>query len=186
MNLSPQEAAAALAEVDSARAAMRRAIRDHRGHFHLWIWGLAWVVMPLLAHVYGDPAAKWFGAVCFVAGLASSAVGFLQGRQIRQEVNYRLIGAIAALIAFAAACLFVLQTHPTLKSLYAYICLIVLQGYVVAGLWTDTYLFWLGLVVAVLVLIGYFFLPDIFWIWMALFGGGSLIATGFYVRYFWR
>jgi hypothetical protein len=186
MNLSPQEAAAALAEVDSARVAMRRAIRDHRGHFHLWIWGIARIVMPLQAHVYGDPAARWFWAPCLVAGLASAAVGMMQSRQVRQPVNKRFLGAIGALIAFAIAFLFVLQPQPSLKSLYAYECLVVLQAYVIAGLWTDTYLLWLGIAVTALVLIGFFFLPGIFWIWMAIFGGGSLIATGFYVRYFWR
>jgi hypothetical protein len=184
--ISAQDAAAALAQVDDARAAMRRAIRAHRGHYHLWIWGVAWVVMPLLARTYGDRAAPWFGGVCFVAGMISSLVGFLQGRQVKQPVNQRFVIAIGALIAFAVIFMFVLQPQPTLKSIYAYTCLVVLQAYVIAGLWTDTYLLWLGIIVTVLVLVGYFLLPQLFWPWMAAFGGGSLIASGFYVRYFWR
>lgn len=184
--ISPHEAAAALAEVDRARSAMRRAIRDHRGHFHLWIWGLAWVVMPLMAQVYGDLAARWFWVPCVVAGVASASVGLVQRQQVRERMNLRFLGAMAALIAFAVIFLFVLQPQLSIKSLYTYECLVVLQAYVIAGLWTDTYLLWLGIAVTALVLVGFFFLPGIFWLWMALFGGGSLIATGFYVRYFWR
>ena len=57
---------------------------------------------------------------------------------------------------------------------------------VVAGLWTDTYLLWAGLLVTVLVPAGVVLFPGIFWIWMAVCGGGTLIATGFYVRHGWR
>jgi hypothetical protein len=72
------------------------------------------------------------------------------------------------------------------RSLYAYCCLVAMLTYVIAGLWTDTYLLWVGLAVAALVLTGLFLLPGIFWIWMAIFGGGTLVLTGFYVRHFWR
>ena len=63
---------------------------------------------------------------------------------------------------------------------------VAMQAYVVAGLWTDTYLLWAGLLVTVLVLAGVVLFPAIFWIWMAVCGGGTLIATGFYVRHGWR
>jgi hypothetical protein len=61
-----------------------------------------------------------------------------------------------------------------------------MQVYVVAGLWTDSYLLWVGVLVSVLVILGLFCFPGIFWLWMAVFGGGTLIASGFYVRHFWR
>ena len=63
--------------------------------------------------------------------------------------------------------------------------LVAMQAYVVAGLWIDSYLLWLGIAVTVLILLGLFLFPAVFWLWMAIFGGGSLIATGFYVRHFW-
>ena len=46
-NYPLQEAGALLADVETTRAAMRRVIREHRGHYHLWIcWGAAWIAMP--------------------------------------------------------------------------------------------------------------------------------------------
>jgi len=37
----------------------------------------------------------------------------------------------------------------------------------------------------VLALVGYFLLPDIFYILMGILGGGGMIALGFYIRYKW-
>ncbi len=186
MQLSREQASAALAEVDSARATMRSVVQAHRGHYHLWIWGAAWIAMPLLAQFRGDNAARFFPWIAGTAGLASAAVGFAQGRQIRLPVNARFLGLIATLVVFAAIFPFVLRIEPNVRTVYAYICLVALQGYVVAGLWTDSYLLWLGLAVSALVLAGVFLFPAIFWWWMALCGGGTLLVTGFYVRHFWR
>jgi len=186
MQLSPQEAAAALADVEAARSAMRRVIRAHRGHYHLWIWGVLWVMMPLTAQLGGDSAARFFPWICLAGGIASAWAGFTQGRQIRMTRNTRFLGVLAALIGFAALFPFVLRAPFDVRTGYAYMCLVAMQGYVVAGLWTDSYLLWLGIVVTVLVIAGLFLFPGIFWVWMAVFGGGSLILSGFYVRHFWR
>jgi hypothetical protein len=186
MQLSPQEAAAALAEIDQARSTMRQVIRAHRGHYHLWIWGATWVAMPLTAEFWGDQAARFFALICLPAGIASAIVGFKQGGQIRLPGSARFLGVMATLFVFAALFPFVLRVTPDVRSIYAYLCLVAMQGYVIGGLWTDSYLTWLGIVVTALVLAGVFLFSAIFWWWMAVCGGGSLIATGFYVRHFWR
>ena len=186
MHLTPPEAAAALAEVDQARAAMRQVIRAHRGHYHLWIWGMTWIAMPLSVQFCGEIAFRWFGLICLPAVIGSIVVGATQSRQVKTPFNPRFLGAVLALVAFAAIFPLVLQARPQPKSLYAYTCLVVLQAYVIAGLWTDTYLLALGLILSALVLLGYFLLPGVFWWWMAAAGGGGLIASGFYVRHFWR
>lgn len=186
MQLSPQEAAAALAEVERARATMRHTIRAHRGHLHLWIWGLAWIVMPLLAYFGGDAASRYFPVVCLLGGIASAVAGFSQGRQIKAPIDRRFFGMLAALFLFAVIYPLILHARLDAKAAYAYIALVVMQGYVIGGLWTDTYLLWVGLLITALILIGVFFFPAVFWLWMAVFGGGTLLVTGFYVRNFWR
>lgn len=184
--LSPDEAAALLSQVESARATMRHVIREHRGHYHLWIWGAAWMVMPLLAYFGGDQNARYFPLVCIVAGALSFLAGFSQTKQIRRPANLRFGAVLLTVWSFAALFPFVLRIELEVRSLYANCCLVAMQSYVVAGLWTDSYLLWLGVAVAALILGGFFFFPALFWIWMAVFGGGTLIVTGFYVRHFWR
>lgn len=186
MKLNPEEAAAALAEIERARTTMRQVIRAHRGHYHLWIWGVAWIAMPMSAHLLGDQAVRWFGLICIPFGIASMLVGSTQSRQLRSPINRRFLLALAALLVFAVVFPVVLQARAEPKSIYAYTCLVVMQCYVVAGIWTDTYLLWLGLLISALIITGLFFLPGVFWLWMAGFGGGALILSGVYVRHFWR
>ena len=184
--VSPQEASALLAEIDAARATMRHAIREHRGHYHLWIWGSVWIAMPLTAHFGGDPAARHFPWICVAGGVLSGLVGLIQSRQVRQPKNTRFAIAMVAQWLFAILFPLVLRAPLESRNLYAFCCLVAMQTYVVAGLWTDTYLLWVGIIVTALILCGVFLFPAIFWLWMAVFGGGTLVLTGFYVRHFWR
>ncbi len=184
--LTSEQAGAVLADIEMARVTMRRVIRDHRGHYHLWIWGVAWVVMPLTAHFGGDNAARFFPFICAAGGLLSFITGFTQARQIRRPANGRFMAVMATVWVFAALYPFVLRTPFDSRTLYAFLCLVAMQTYVIAGLWMDSYLLWLGIIVTVLVLAGVFLFPGIFWLWMAACGGGSLILSGFYVRHFWR
>lgn len=142
--------------------------------------------MPLLAHFGGDAASRHFIWISLLGIAASSVVGFTQSQQIRLPVNVRFVGVIAAVIGFAVLFPFVLHAQPDARSVYAYLCLVAMQVYVVAGLWTDTYLLWLGIAVSALLTTGLFLFPDMFWMWAAIFGGGTLLGTGFYVRHFWR
>ncbi|HVU35856.1 MAG TPA: hypothetical protein VHE61_20620 [Opitutaceae bacterium] len=184
--ITPADAAAALAEVETARTAMRRAVRAHRGHYHLWIWGGIWIVMPLSVTLWGEEAARFFGWICAAGWVASMIVGATQCRQIRSSDAGRFSAPLVVVLAFGAIYPFVLRAQPDFRHLYAYIGLVFMQWYVIAGLWMDSYLLWLGLAVTVLILVGLFVFPGIFWLWMAVFGGGSLVLTGFYVRHFWR
>jgi hypothetical protein len=187
MNPSKEEAAAALAAIGQSQAALRSAFRAHRGHYYLWLWGLVWIAMALIAH-FGGPAAiaRYFPMLGLAGGLASAAIGLLQRGQLRLPVDRRFVRVLLALLGFGVVWPLVLRAFPGNEAVFAYIGLVVAQLYVVAGIWFDIYLLWLGLILAGLLLVGFFFFLPIFWIWVAVFGGGALILGGFYVRYFWR
>ncbi len=186
MQLSPEDAARALAAIRTSRDAMRSVIRAHRGHYHLWLWGLIWIAMAMLAEYRGLAGIRLYPWLS-LAGLAGSFVlGFLQGRQIRMPVDKRFLAVLAAVVLFAATWPLVLRAPADSQTIFAYIGLVVMLCYVIAGIWFDSYLLWLGLVMSALILVGLFYFSGIFWWWIAVFGGGPLIATGFYVRDFWR
>jgi hypothetical protein len=44
---------------------------------------------------------------------------------------------------------------------------------------------WWPLPITALVLVGYFFFPDYFYLCMSLLGGGGMIALGLYIRSRW-
>ena len=60
--------------------------------------------------------------------------------------------------------------------------------YVVMGLWAGRLLFWLGVVMTLLIVSGFFlfYLQPAFWLWLAVLGGGTLAGTGLYIRKAWR
>lgn len=186
MQLTPEEAARALAAIQTSRDAMRSAVRAHRGHYHLWLWGVIWIGMAMLAEFRGLAGIRLFPWLC-VAGVAGSmALGAIQGSQIRGPVDKRFLGVLAAVILFSACCPAVLHAAPSSQAFFAYGGLVAMLCYIIAGIWFDTYLVWLGLVMTVLILVGLFCFPAMFWWWIAVFGGGTLVVTGFYIRYFWR
>ena len=72
------------------------------------------------------------------------------------------------------------------RSVGAYAATLVMFSYVIAGLWWDRYFMWLGIIVTVLTIVGYFALPQFFNLWMAFFGGGLLALSGLLVKRRWR
>ena len=187
MNLTRTEAEAALAAVARSQEALRQSFRARHGHYYLWLWCVVWVLMALGAHFGGEAVMqRATPLLCLGGGVASCAIGLLQRRQVRLPTDWRFLGVLATLLGFGVIWVLVLQPARGSEKIFAYISLMVAQVYAVAGIWFDTYLFWMGLILAALLLTGYFFFLPVFWIWVAVFGGGALILGGFYVRYFWR
>jgi hypothetical protein len=186
MQLSPEEAAQALAAIRASRESMRSAVRAHRGHYHLWLWGAIWIAMALLAEFRGQGGVHLFPWICAAGFGGSLVLGCIQGRQIRGPVDKRFLGVLIAVILFAVLGPFVLRAQVNNQIVFAYAGLVAMLCYVIAGIWFDTYLLWLGLAITALILVGLFCFAAFFWWWIAIFGGGTLIITGFYIRYFWR
>lgn len=187
MTISKEEAAESLAAIARSQQALRQAFRAHHGHYHLWLWGGIWIAMAMVAHCW-EPA----GMQCYswpISGLGavgSFLIGFLQAKQVRVPVDRRFVWVCATLIGFGGVWLAVLQPQTSMERLFTYLSLICAQVYVVVGIWFGSYLRWLGLLLAVLLMVGFFFFLPIFWIWVAIFGDGALILSGCYVRFFWR
>lgn len=186
MQLSPEEASRALAAIQASRDTMRSTIRSHRGHYHLWLWGLIWIAMAMLAEFRGLAVIRIFPWICLGGTAGSFLLGSIQGARIRGPVDKRFLGVLAAVVVFAAIVPTVLRPPENSPAFFAYGGLVAMLCYVIAGIWFDTYLVWLGLAIAAFILIGLFFFVGLFWWWIAIFGGGTLILTGFYIRFYWR
>jgi hypothetical protein len=165
---------------------MRTTIRGFRGHHQLWLWGGIWMVIGLLAEfhlLHFMNVSHWL----IYPGIALSfLIMFSQGANIRQPVNKQFLGVLAAIVVFSFVWPLVLGHPANAKHAFAYGALMPMFCYIVAGIWFDHvgYLFWIGLVGSTLILAGLFIFPALFW-WSVVLCGGTLIGTGFYVRYFW-
>ena len=183
------EAAQSLRQIEEGREAIRRVVRQRRGHLHLWLWGAIWTSIALTVHVHGEGATRWIPWFVLPGVIGSIAIGSYQSRQIRTPVDRRFLRALACLIAFGLAIPVVLNAfappvnHPRMFAVFA---LLAMQVYVLAGIWFDNYLLIIGIAVSVLILIGLFLFPQIFWLWFAIFCGGPVILSGFLVRFGWR
>jgi hypothetical protein len=142
--------------------------------------------VPLVFNASPEFGARYTWVFALIGALASTLVGRLvEGSRLRMPLNTRFALLSGLLVVFSAIWLIILGSSSA-KDIYAYFCTVSMFGYIAAGLWFDVYLVWLGLAATALTLIGYFALGSWFWIWMAAAGGGTLIGTGFYVRYFWK
>jgi hypothetical protein len=187
MDISNQEAAEALRSIEASRKRFRIAIGSRRGHQHLWLWGVIWTAMALLSQYDLPLALRSWGWVDLAGVAGSFAIGWRTQRQVRGRIDRRFLGAIAAVAVYGmVAWPLVLRGIASPESAFAYIALLVMQIYVLAGIWFDNGLLWTGLILSALILVGFLYFVAIFWIWIAIFGGGGLILSGFYIRQSWK
>jgi hypothetical protein len=186
MNISREEAAQALGAIEASRSTMRAIVRSYRGHYLLWLWGGIWAVMALAVQFYGQQGIRFFPWIGGTGMVASLAIRCAQSGTVRMPVDKRFLRLLLAIIIFAFVWPLVLGLPPNPKVVFAYFGLVAMFYYVVAGIWFDMYLLWVGLVVSGLIVAGLLFFPAIFWWWIAIVCGGTLVGTGFYVRFFWR
>ncbi len=167
---------------------MRQAVRAYRGHFYLWLWGGIWIAMALSVHFFGDRGIRLLPLFILVGVAGSYAIGYVQSSHIRSRLDQRFLRALACILGFGLiwpSALGVTGPNESMR-VFAFIALLVMQAYVLAGIWFDNYLLAIGLAVSGLILLGLFVFPGIFWLWFAVFCGGSVVLSGFVVRYLWR
>jgi hypothetical protein len=125
--------------------------------------------------------------VLVAIGIVASWIFGVRRAPVKSPHNKRF--GLNWLILFIYAILWLTLLWPWNEyQINAFMASIPMFAYVVMGLWADRVLLWLGIVVTLLIIIGFFlfhFQPA-FWLWMAILGGGALAGTGLYIRKAWR
>jgi hypothetical protein len=189
MNVSPNEAEEALAAIQTMIKKTRRAISSSGAYLFLIIWGIVWLVgflcSQFLPQAIGGYA--WIGLDA-LGGILSAIVGIRMGRGVRSPstaISGKRIGTFWFLLILYVVAAIGVTWPADGKQIAMFIILFVMVGWVAMGLLLSFYSFWPGLVITALALIGYFLLPGIFYLWMAILGGGGMIFLGFYIRSRW-
>ena len=200
--ITPEAARASLAEVDRIATQIRRTIAWSHTTPLLILWGVIWVI--------GFGATQFFPSLTFrlwmaldLAGVAGSVL--LLGPFRRSPVKGLGLGmgrislAWLALLGYGTLWAVLLGpwelSHRAEWAAYApligrkvaaFSCTVCMFGYTVMGLWLGRFLLCLGFLLTATTLVGYYFVSEYFFLWMALTGGGSLIVSGVFIRKFWR
>jgi hypothetical protein len=192
MNISNEEAQAALDAVKETQKRLQRAISEEYAGL-IMLWGVIWTLGSLSLHFLGGPRGGLVFGILDVVGIAaticivhrSNKQGAIRGPQTR-VLYWHIWGMWIALALYGTLWGLVLKPNHN-NQLSFYLCTLAMFGYVIMGLWTlSNFLVWLGLGTTAVVVAGYYLVPDFFQLWMAVLGGGTLCATGLYIRKYWR
>lgn len=190
------EAQASLAEIDRVIDQTRKIIAHGSTAPILMLWGVIWIVGFADTQFYPDNAGRlWW--LLNIAGMAATFALSVWRRSIKSPASNLIFVCWCVLIGYGALwCLLLVpwvlpgmaRVHvpPLGVRLPAFFCTVAMCGYVIMGLWLSRLILWIGLVVTAITVIGYYALPSWFYLWMAVFGGGSFLAAGLLTRKYWR
>jgi len=189
INISPNEAQEELAAIQRMAQKTRHSIAGGGASISLIITGIVWLVGFTATQFLTGPlvASIWVG-ISIVGSVLATVMGIRAGRRVR-SVSSAVTGKRIAifwvlLVLFASASIAVARPTDG-KQLTMLIILLAMIGQMGMGLLLSFASTWWTVPVVALALTGYFLVPVWFYLWMAILGGGGMIAFGLYIRSRW-
>ena len=189
MNISPNEAEEALAAIQKVTQKTRHSIAANGTYITLIITGIVWLVGYMATQFLPQEIVVyiWIGL-----SLLGSTLATVLGIRIGQRVRSPLTAAMAKrigifwlfLVLYAIAAIAIARPTDG-KQVTMFIILFIMIGQLAMGLPFSFSSTWWALPITALALVGYFLLPDFFYLWMALLVGGGMIILGLYIRSRW-
>ncbi len=138
------------------------------GNVATWLWprygGYIWIAVDIAG----------------VAGMAAISVMNYSRTRVR-TFDVRTLAVFVLFFAFGYFCANVLG-HFTARQQGTFWPIYFMLFYTIAGLWFGRAFIAIGGGITVLTLIGYFFIGEVFPLWMAFVNGGGLILGGLWMR----
>ena len=189
MNISTPEAEEALQIIQATVRKTQRAIANSGAYNFLIVWGFVWFFGFLTSHFVSDQTIGYIWmSLDILGGLVSAVIGIRISRNVRSPAGLASAKRIAWfwLLLFLYCFSLILVAKPVDgKQMAMIIIIFVMIGWVAMAMLLSVASVWWGLAITLTALIGYFVLPGIFYLWMAVLGGGGMVALGFYIRKKW-
>jgi len=179
--ISPSEASKALREISETERTSSSAQRYARAAPYLILWGAIWFLG--YGTTYLDPRWSVVWLPLTIAGAVGS--GWLGARTASREQRYDRWQSWATVGAILIALCSLFAVLPRLDGPHigAFFPITIGFGYAVVGIWhRATRLLITGIALTGLTLLGFFWVPSYFALWMAIVGGGGLILGGVWLR----
>jgi hypothetical protein len=137
-------------------------------------------------------------ALIAVGSIGSVLLNILGPQPVKRPADWRGLLFWLAVFGYAAIYFILLEPWDQLQNLSAaqtalmdhkttaYFSVVPMFAYVVIGIFVERFLLWLGLLMTGLILLGYFFIWQYFYLWIGAVGGGTLIISGLFIRKFWK
>jgi hypothetical protein len=182
MVLTQKEAAASLDLVAATQRRARQIIQYDMSSSIFILWGVLWAVGYGLEYLRSVPSGlAWF--IVDGVGLAGTVVLIVQKRAKGGVTarDRRLALAFLCLLGYGAIWSILLGSFNQ-RQMDAFWPTLVMCAYILGGIWLGRFFVVLGVILTVLVLIGYFALGAWFELWMMVVGGAGLIVGGLWLR----
>lgn len=180
MPLSSGEAEQALREISNTERVSATSYGYRTASPHLLAWGVIWIVGYGSSFLKPAWSAVW--PVLSVIGVAISLSLGWKERHSARSVDWRYRATLLVAFLFTLA-MFAILSPKEPAQIGAFTPMLVALLYCLAGIWTHgARILMTGIVLAVLTVVGYFWLPSVFLLWMAAVGGGALILGGIWLR----
>jgi hypothetical protein len=186
MNISPNEAEEALADIQKVTTKTRRSIASSGAYVFLMLTGIIWFVGFLATQFLSGEIVAYIWIAMSILGVALSIpLGARMGNRVRSpsfSASAKRVGIFWLLLVFYGIATIAVAQPTDGKQATMLIILFIMIGQMAMGLVLSFSATWWALPITALALIGYFLFPDIFYLWMAILGGGGMIALALYLR----
>lgn len=189
MNISPDEAEEALASIHRMTQKTRHAIATSGAYITLLVTGVVWLVGFLATQFLPAEITVYIWTGMSILGTAGGVLlGMRMGPRVRSpsaNLTARRAGLFwLLLVCYGVAAVFIARPTDG-KQVTMFIILFTMLGQLAMGPLVSFSSVWWALPVTALALTGYFLLPGIFYAWIAVLGGGGMIALALYIRSRW-
>lgn len=189
MNISPNEAEEALTAIQRTMQKSRRSFASSGAYIFLIITGAIWLVGFLSTQFLSGAIVVyiWTG-ISLLGSVLSVLLGTRMGRRVRgpsTAAYAKRIGIFWLLLVFYGVAAISVARPTDGKQVTMLVILFIMVGQLAMGLLFSFSSVWWAPPITALALVGYFLLPDIFYLWMGVLGGGGMIALALYIRSSW-
>jgi len=188
MDVSPTEAEETLAEIQRMTQKTRHAIASSGTYVTLIATGFVWLIGFLATQFVPEFSPYVWTAASILGTILGIALGFRLAPRVRNPsgaATAKRAGIFWLLLLLYGAAAILIARPTDGKQVTAFIILFIMLGQLAMGLLISFSSVWWALPVTALALVGYYLLPGIFYLWMAVLGGGGMIAFGLYIRSRW-
>ena len=189
MSITQTEAEETLRQINRTTSRSAQWLHAQFAAPHLILWGLVWGIGYGAVAINPEWSVIWM-VLGPLGGLASFIIGWRLSRRagIGTAQKAGLGGILARIAPFAAVFAFFQLSIMILQPMHAeqigaFVPLVIGLIYVMGGAFPRlTRIFYLGVGLMALTAIGYYFVRDYFYAWMAIVGAGALVLGGLWLR----